>query len=139
MDLRLRTVRREGVAVVELGGELELHNAPLLREELAALCAGEKPSVIVDLSALTFMDSTGIGVLVQGFKAARTRGGALALVCPSQRLMRLFEIAGLTSALLIFGDRADAEAALRESRAASASSSSATSAQPVPPAPTTSS
>jgi anti-sigma B factor antagonist len=131
MDLRLRTVRREGVAVVELGGELELHNASLLREELAALCAVEKPSVIVDLSMLTFMDSTGIGVLVQGFKAARARSGTLALVCPSQRLMRLFEIAGLTSALLFFGDRADAEVSMRESRSTSGSSASA---QPVPPA-----
>lgn len=116
MDLRMRTVRREGVAIVELGGELELHNASALREELGALCAVERPSVIVDLSQLSFMDSTGIGVLVQGFKAARARSGALALVCPSQRLMRLFEIAGLTGALLFFGDRADAESWARESR-----------------------
>lgn len=117
MDLRMRTVRREGVAMVELGGELELHNASALREELGALCAVERPTVIVDLSHLSFMDSTGIGVLVNGFKAARSRSGALALVCPSQRLMRLFEIAGLTGALLFFGDRADAEAWAREASA----------------------
>ena len=121
MDLRLRTVREQnesdGVATVELGGELELHNAHLLREELNNLCAGERPGVVVDLSQLSFMDSTGIGVLVNGFKAARSHRGALALVCPSQRLMRLFEIAGLTSALVIFGDRADAQAYVRQSLA----------------------
>lgn len=134
MDLRMRTVRREGVAVVELGGELELHNAAALREELGALCATEKPSVIVDLSHLTFMDSTGIGVLVNGFKAARAHSGALALVCPSQRLMRLFEIAGLTGALLFFGDRADAESWARESRAAPGNGSGSGSSSPAQPA-----
>ncbi len=128
MDLRMRTVRREGVAVIELGGELELHNAGALREELNALCAAERPGVIVDLSHLTFMDSTGIGVLVHGFKAARAHSGTLALVCPSQRLMRLFEIAGLTSALLFFGDRADAESWVRE--AGSNGSSASNSPQP---------
>lgn len=114
MDLRMRTVRAEGVDTVELGGELELNNAALLREELTALCSRERPSVVVDLSNLTFMDSTGIGVLVNGFKAARAHSGTLAVVCPSQRLMRLFEIAGLTGALLFFGDRADAQAHMRK-------------------------
>lgn len=124
MDLRLRTVRGaeasgegEGITTIELGGELELHNAHILREELNQLCAGERPGVVVDLSQLSFMDSTGIGVLVNGFKAARSHSGALALVCPSQRLMRLFEIAGLTSALVIFGDRADAQNFVRQSLA----------------------
>jgi anti-sigma B factor antagonist len=127
MDLRMRTVRGDDVAVIELGGELELHNAHLLREEMAALCEQARPGVVVDLSQLTFMDSTGIGVLVNGFKTARARDGALALVCPSQRLMRLFEIAGLTSALSFFGDRADAQTFVREARSSSASSSPAVS------------
>ena len=136
MDLRMRTVRRESVAIVELGGELELHNASALREELSALCAVERPSVIVDLSQLSFMDSTGIGVLVQGFKAARAHSGALALVCPSQRLMRLFEIAGLTGALLFFGDRADAESWAREARSGAANPSNASNGSSSSPAST---
>ena len=82
MDLRLRTKQNDGTDIVEVSGELEMHAAPELRAELQRVCAVEKPRVLIDLSQVSFIDSTGIGVLVGGLKRAREAGGALVLVCP---------------------------------------------------------
>ncbi len=112
MDLRLRTKQVEGTEIVEVSGELEMHAAPELRAELQRVCAGEKPSVLIDLSQVSFIDSTGIGVLVGGLKRAREAGGALVLVCPVPRLRRIFEITGLLQALPMYQTREEALGAL---------------------------
>ena len=118
MDLRLRTKQENGVALVEVAGELEMHAAPELRAELQRVCATEdaspKPRVLIDLSQVSFIDSTGIGVLVGGLKRAREAGGALVLVCPVPRLRRVFEITGLLQALPLFQTRDEALQALDE-------------------------
>ncbi len=102
MDLSLR-VRKEGdCTIVDVGGELELHNAPQLREELRAICDVDAPRLVVDLSHVSFIDSSGIGVLVGGLKRAREHGGTFALVCPQPRVRRVFEITGLLQAIPIF-------------------------------------
>jgi ABC-type transporter Mla MlaB component len=85
MDLRLRMkphpatpgVLHEAV-VVEVGGEIDLHSAPRLREELGrALESNTPPRVIIDLAGVSFIDSTGIGVLVGALKRAREAKGEL--------------------------------------------------------------
>ena len=127
MDLRMR-VRHEGeVVVVEVGGEIDLHSAPQLRAELVKatepLKTAEKtaeagktvssdlraPRVVVDLNEVSFLDSTGIGVLVGALKRARERGGALHFCNAQARVKRVFEITGLMRALPLHESR---EAAL---------------------------
>lgn len=108
MDIRLRTREVEGMTIVEVGGELDLHNAPQLRSELARLCDGEKPRVLADLTGLTFIDSTGIGVLVGAHKRALENGGRILFVCPLPRIRRVFEIAGLVRALPLYTTREEA-------------------------------
>lgn len=95
MDLQLRTHEMDGATVVEVGGEVELHSANQLRDELArAASAAEHPCVVVDLSRVTFIDSTGLGVVVGAFKRVRERG-KLSIVCPQRSVRRVFEITGL--------------------------------------------
>ena len=108
MDLRLRTHEEGGITWVEAEGEIELSNAPRLREVLLDACEGECPRVVVDLSAAPFIDSTGIGTLIIGLKRARERGGSFALLSPQPRVRRVFEISGLLPALAIFESRAAA-------------------------------
>ena len=118
MDLRLRTKQSDGTDIVEVSGELEMHAAPELRAELQRVCAlenaSQKPRVLIDLSQVSFIDSTGIGVLVGGLKRAREAGGALVLVCPVPRLRRVFEITGLLQALPMYQTRDEALEALEE-------------------------
>ena len=61
--------RRTGTIVVQLAGELDLYNAHDVREALVDCCAEEPERLIVDLSAVSFVDSTTLGVLIE----ARTR------------------------------------------------------------------
>jgi anti-sigma B factor antagonist len=112
MDLRLRTRALEGATVVEIGGEIELHSAPQLRAELIKAGDGVAAPIIVDLTAVTFIDSTGIGVLVGALKRAREANGALAFCGAQNRVRRVFEITGLLRALPLFESRAAAQESL---------------------------
>ncbi len=105
MNMQLRIQKIEGTTVLEVGGEVELANAPQLRSELLGIGDVEHPRIVVDLSQVTFIDSTGIGVLVGAIKRVRERQGELALVCPQPRVRRIFEITGLLRALSIFETR----------------------------------
>ncbi|HEX8550721.1 MAG TPA: STAS domain-containing protein [Abditibacteriaceae bacterium] len=110
MELRLRTYESEKATVVEVDGEVELHSAPQLREELHRVCADNGETgrcIIVDLSRVSFIDSTGLGVLIGGLKRAR-ENGSLSLVCPNVRVRRVFEITGLTSVFPMFDSVGDA-------------------------------
>jgi len=114
MDLRLRVKTERQVSVVEIGGEIDLHVAPQLRGALLRVGEGDSPRVVVDLSEVSFLDSTGIGVLVGALKRVREKGGALAFCGVQARVRRVFEITGLMDALPIFESREAALAALEE-------------------------
>ena len=129
MDLRLRTrpsaAPSKSVAVVEVAGELDLHSAPQLRAELnRALENNAPPRIVVDLMGVTFLDSTGVGVLVGALKRAREAQGALHFCGAQSRVRRVFEITGLIGALPLFVTRDEAFAAF-DSDAADAPSPSA--------------
>jgi len=108
MDLRLRTHESEGAVVVEVRGEVELHSAPQLREELHRVCSGGA-CVVVDLTGVNFIDSTGLGVLIGGLKRARETG-SFSIVCPQSRVRRIFEITGLMQVFTFYDALEDAVA-----------------------------
>jgi anti-sigma B factor antagonist len=105
MDLRMRVRTQGEVTIVEVGGEIDLHSAPQLRAELLKAAETVKPRVVIDLSEVTFIDSTGIGVLVGALKRAREKGGALNFCGIQSRVKRVFEITGLMRALPLFDSR----------------------------------
>jgi anti-sigma B factor antagonist len=83
---------REGVVVLAVFGEVDLHVAPSLRERLrAAVDAGDR-AVILDLSEVTFVDSMALSVIVGAGKRARARESELRLVVPRPEIRRVFEI-----------------------------------------------
>lgn len=88
---------REGVAVLCVRGEIDVASAPQLRTHLHELCAGACPAVAVDLRAVTFLDSSALGVLVGALRRCRENNTELRLVINSPRLLKIFEITGLTS------------------------------------------
>jgi anti-sigma B factor antagonist len=98
--------------VIALSGEIDAYSAPRLGSRLFGLAEEGKTGVIVDLSDVTFMDSTGIGVLVNALRHFSLRRARMALVCPTDRLVRAFQIAGLVSHLPIFDTREKALAGL---------------------------
>ncbi len=109
MDLGLTEREIDGVTVVVVAGEVDLTTAPRLREALVRHGTAACPSVVADLGAVQFLDSTGLGVLVGVLKRCRTFGGGLHLVVTRPRVRQVFELTGLTTVLPL---HADAEAAV---------------------------
>jgi anti-sigma B factor antagonist len=114
--LDLQLVELEGVPVLRLGGELDIHTVGLLRERLNALLAAGPPSIIVDLSRLRYIDSRGMAALLQ---ASLQLTGTLALVCAQERIARLFEATGLADHMPLYRTLPEAVAAVRPHRSGS--------------------
>ena len=95
---------------MEIGGEIDAHTAPRVRERLAELLDQGQYRIVVDTERVDFMDSTGLGVLVGALKRVRTNNGELALVCSESRILKVFEITGLTKVFPMHRTLADVSA-----------------------------
>jgi anti-sigma B factor antagonist len=108
-EFRLDTAGPTGdCAVLRVAGEVDLYTAPLLRERIRELAASGAVHLIADLTQVDYLDSTGLGVLVGGLKRLREDGGSLALVIATPRILRIFQIIGLTRAFDIWPSVTDA-------------------------------
>lgn len=86
------------MAVVGLVGEIDVYTFPQVREELRQLVEDDQlEHLVVDLSGVEYLDSTGIGVLVGGLKKMRAGPeGCFVLAGGSERILHIFRITGLT-------------------------------------------
>jgi len=105
-------------AVVAVRGEIDLSSAPELRSSLLKQASEGRTMLVIDLSGVTFIDSTGLSVLLSGMKRLREAGGDLLLVIADPQILRVFEITGLTGLFRILPDLAAARAAALEHREA---------------------
>lgn len=91
--------------LVAAEGELDLDSAPTLREALArAVDESRAGTVLVDLSGVNFMDSTGLHALIWASRAAEQRGGWLRLVSPSPQVTRIIALTDLSQLLPAYDD-----------------------------------
>jgi anti-anti-sigma factor len=89
----------QGRVVVRLSGELDIASYPPLDEALRTLQLDGRPNVTVDLSGLTFMDSTGLRVLIEADLRTKVSGGSLVIRRGSRTIQRVFEISGVIDRL----------------------------------------
>lgn len=90
------TVERDGTALVlHLQGELDMATAAELRLVLARALGPGTSTITVDLTALTFIDSTGIGVLVGGLRQARDEGCGFSVLNPSRSVQKALRLTGV--------------------------------------------
>jgi anti-sigma B factor antagonist len=108
MDLELETTQHEGVAVLTLRGEIDVYTAPRMRQAIVDLVDSGSLNIVVDMGKVDFLDSTGLGVLVEGLKRVRTRNGNLSIVVTQDKILKIFDITGLNKAFPIFGSLEDA-------------------------------
>jgi anti-sigma B factor antagonist len=87
--------------VLAVGGEIDVHTAPQLRGAVTELLDRGVAALVVDLEAVQFLDSTGLGVLVEAHQAVSEAGGTLDVVCSSERLLKVFTITGLAQVFTI--------------------------------------
>jgi anti-sigma B factor antagonist len=86
-------------AAVVLDGEIDISTCPAIRRFLMAAISGGDVQVAVDMSGVTFIDASGIGVLVAAANRARQAGGGLSLLAPSPQVRRLLDVFHLDAIL----------------------------------------
>jgi len=108
MDLDVEAIRENSANVIALRGEIDVYTAPLLRQKIVDLVDQGALNIVIDMEKVDFLDSTGLGVLVEGLKRVKTRGGNLTLVITQDKILKIFDITGLNKAFPIYGTREDA-------------------------------
>jgi anti-anti-sigma factor len=110
LSIAIEEVR--GASVVSLAGELDLSTIPKLEERLFKELESTD-GVVIDLSRLSFIDSSGIGLLIRAFRAKNNGKPQLHTVtAPGSQVDRVFRLAGIDRALPLHPDRDEAVAAL---------------------------
>jgi anti-sigma B factor antagonist len=100
-------IRYEGdAAVVSLSGDVDLESSPKVRTALLD-CVSMKHAVVVDMAAVSYIDSSGVASLVEAFQAARKGDTRFVLARVSDSAMRVLELARLDKVFTIVGDVAD--------------------------------
>lgn len=94
--------------VIEVHGHVDLYSAPEFKDRTVRVIDQGKKRVIIDLSGVTFMDSTGLGVLIGALKRLRAARAELLLVVTDYDVERLFEMTGLDGTFRIFRSREEA-------------------------------
>lgn len=99
-----RTPDGERLAIVPLQGRLASQNASEIRQLLHQVISYGYVNILLDLSAVTFVDSSGIGVLISALKKCRTSGGSLCLCNLPETIVSLLEITSLHEVFGCFSD-----------------------------------
>jgi stage II sporulation protein AA (anti-sigma F factor antagonist) len=96
MSLQVELQQHRDVLIVRLRGELDHHTADIVRFKMEdAFLRGRCRHVVLNLQDLSFMDSSGLGVVLGRYKLVKSQGGQLAVCAAQPAVKRLFELSGL--------------------------------------------
>jgi anti-sigma B factor antagonist len=108
-DMNLHIEEKNSVTIISVREErLDAHNSNDLKEEIHSLFEGGKKSILVDLKDVRFIDSSGLGALVSGFKNAISHQGNLKLAGLQSQVKSMFELTRLHRVFEIFDTSVDA-------------------------------
>ena len=93
--------------VVAVTGEIDLFTAPEFNRRIAAPIDEGRTRVVIDLTQVSFIDSSSLGVLIGAHKRLEQRDGGLVIVCDDRAIVNTFKITGLDSVFEIVSSRAD--------------------------------
>ncbi|MEO8352418.1 MAG: STAS domain-containing protein [Chthoniobacteraceae bacterium] len=94
--------------IVEPEGEIDLHSSPAVREELAPCLDQERKQIVLDLSKVTYIDSSGLAVFIETMQKIQSYGGKFILCGLTEGVAQIFKIARLDQIFTIAPDRATA-------------------------------
>jgi anti-sigma B factor antagonist len=109
--MKLHESKKGDVEIFHVEDEIDLHYAPTLRALFQAKAKHRCPALVVDLSRVPFIDSSGIAVLLEYLRDAAQFGGQFCLAAPTDHVRHVFEITRLDEAVPVFANVAEAIAA----------------------------
>ena len=115
LPLAVERTSRDGVDVLSVEGEIDVASAPRLISALNDAVAEAVRSVVIDLTSVEFMDSTGLALLIDAHRRLKRRRKGFAVVCPAGPLRRVFEVTDMVDTLHVCPDRETAAAAAASS------------------------
>ena len=101
--MQLKMTEKDDAVILTVEDErMDAHNSGSLKERMLQLFDEGKYQLVIDLSAVRFIDSSGLGALVSGFKNASARDGSLRLCCLQPQVKSMFELTRLHRVFEIF-------------------------------------
>ncbi|GGP10756.1 STAS domain-containing protein [Nonomuraea glycinis] len=104
MKLRLARHALGDAVVVAVAGELDLFTAPFLRDEVRDAIKQDSARLVLDLQQLSFMDSSGLSVLIEAWRLATSEGGGVSLAAPQAPVARILRTTGLDRRIKVYSD-----------------------------------
>ncbi|PYL47411.1 MAG: hypothetical protein DMF40_08535 [Verrucomicrobia bacterium] len=114
--MRLKEREEDGVTIFALSGAIDLHYVPTLRSLFQSKLNERCLALIVDLSAVDFIDSTGLATLIEYHRDAGGHGGIFCLAGINPILKAIFDVVQFDKVLAIFSTVAEAKAAIKSGR-----------------------
>ena len=102
MEVHVRN--HERAAIIEVQGEVDLYTSPRMREAIVQTASAKTPTVVVDLSGVGYMDSSGVATLVEGLQLSRGYGGTFRLAGLGGAVREVFKFAKLEKVFEIYPD-----------------------------------
>lgn len=109
MNMNVEIKQSNSCIEVLVSGEIDAYTAPRLKDVISPLANQEQVEMVINLSGVSFMDSTGLGMLVGLFKTVKSHNGKFTILGLSHRLRRLFDITGLAEIIRISSFAKDGE------------------------------
>ena len=88
-----------GIWEFKLGGEVDISNAHMFKKQLEAALAEKKQNITIDLSELSYIDSTGLGVIIGAYGTIKKDGYSIKVTNPKENVKKLINISGLDKIL----------------------------------------
>ena len=111
----MQSIQKGKTLYIQLEGEIDHHSAGKFREKIdMAFDPTDCRQIIFDFSNVTFMDSSGIGMIIGRYKNAKQRGGTVAISGMNSEIGRIFQISGLAKIIDSYASVSEAESALGE-------------------------
>ncbi len=111
-DVILEVERHPGYSLIRASGYLDISTSPRLREKILETAEEAPPVLLIDLGPIEFLDSSALGVILNGWKLLQAEGSTLAVISPQPRITKIFEITALNLSIHMFTSVEDALAEL---------------------------
>ncbi|MEO6036109.1 MAG: STAS domain-containing protein [Verrucomicrobiota bacterium] len=104
----------DGILIVALSGEIDLQHSPEMRRQLQMKATQRTPALLLDFTAVKYIDSSGLATLIEYYQGSRAYSGKILLAGLSHRVRSIFELVRLNEVFLIYVTAAEAVQALQQ-------------------------